>query len=325
MRYLLVGNYGTGNLGDSALKDYFLSTFPEVQWAVLSARPSVGELPRFPLGLRSLIQTPWWKTVRALKESDGIVFGGGSLFTDSESIVACLLWGWHALLARVFGKHILLAFQGIGPFRTHLGIFITKKVCSWADFISVRDESSAALVALWKLNTISIQSFDPVFSLIQRQKHDGSTKKLLSIIPRATGTKAFQKRCRDLASAYESVQILSLEPCSAREQRVCRHLQKHFGASVPVIDIQSLTQLAEKIEGSAYVLSQRYHGALAAIALGIPVEIIPQRPGDKLSALRVMATEDHERSGTACYLESLVRKGEEALRLAFRNCALSEY
>ena len=34
MRLLLVGNYGVGNLGDEALREYFLKRFPEVQGEV---------------------------------------------------------------------------------------------------------------------------------------------------------------------------------------------------------------------------------------------------------------------------------------------------
>ena len=105
MRCLLISNYGTGNHGDVALKEYFLTRFPEVEWIVLSANAqSPRDVPRLPFGLRSLFTTPWWRTLAALRSSDAVIFGGGSLFTDVESVRACLLWWWHACVARMLDR-----------------------------------------------------------------------------------------------------------------------------------------------------------------------------------------------------------------------------
>ena len=85
-QFLLVGNFGVGNVGDEAIRTYILQAFPEVHWTVLSGdRMQSGDVPRLPYGIRSFLSTAWWKTLRAYRSSDGIVFGGGSLFTDVES------------------------------------------------------------------------------------------------------------------------------------------------------------------------------------------------------------------------------------------------
>ncbi|MBI5155969.1 hypothetical protein HZA45_01700, partial [Candidatus Peregrinibacteria bacterium] len=95
MRCVLIGNYGTGNFGDEALRSYFLKSFPEIEWQVVSARPTADELPRLPAGPRSLFTTKWFRTIKALRHCDAVVFGGGTLFTDSESVFACFLWWLH--------------------------------------------------------------------------------------------------------------------------------------------------------------------------------------------------------------------------------------
>jgi len=110
---LLIGNYGAGNLGDELLREAHLRNETNVQWTVCSASPKDGQLPRLPLGVRSFLTTPWWRTFTALRNVDAVVFGGGTLFTDGESIRACMLWWWHAFIAHVFGQPILLADQGI--------------------------------------------------------------------------------------------------------------------------------------------------------------------------------------------------------------------
>jgi len=151
MRYLLIGNYGVGNIGDEALREYFFHSYSDVDWTVVSAHPRRGEVPRFPLGVRSLLR-PWWRTFHALHGSDGVVFGGGTLFTDVESVYACVLWWWHAFIARLFGKQVHLAFQGIGPFRTSLGERLARSVVASAATVSVRDLHSFERVKHWRMN-----------------------------------------------------------------------------------------------------------------------------------------------------------------------------
>jgi polysaccharide pyruvyl transferase WcaK-like protein len=311
MRFLLVGNYGVGNLGDEALKDFFLRSFPEVEWAVLSAHPQSGELPRLPLGLRSLL-SPWWKTLGELSRSKGIVFGGGSLFTDTESVFACILWWWHAFVAFLLGKHILLAYQGIGPFQTSLGERLTRWVVKRAAFVSVRDEQSFARVQAWELSTKVVLSFDPVFSLLQAMKSENSAQNIFIAIPRRNSGNAFRGAFQKHVAerSWNAVWVLSLQPDSSAEQRLCEELAEASEGSI--VPIRSLEELAAQMNQASFVLSERYHGALAAIALGKEFEVIPQQEGDKLSSLRNVSTAE---------LQRRLEEGTAALRAMVSNMA----
>ena len=315
MNYLLVGNYGTGNLGDEALKDYFLKTFPEVNWRVVSARPQPSEYPRLPCGLRSLF-SPWWKTLGALIKSDGMVLGGGSLFTDAESVQACYIWWWHICFARLFGKKVILAFQGIGPFRTSLGAFFARSSVRSAASISVRDEESFERVKAWLTpadrspegvgsNKKIVQSFDPVFSLIQSGKSDIQDGNILVIIPRNNSSVSFIEKANKLIDSgkWNEVVILSLKPDDPEEQKVCESLD---GKIVP---IRKLSDLESEIKKASFVLSQRYHGALVALALGKEFEVVEQEVGDKLSQLESF-------KGKTDRCMELIKEGEVELRKA---------
>lgn len=297
MRYLLVGNYGVGNPGDEALKEYILGTFPEIQWIVVSARPERGEVPRLPMGIRSLLSSPWWKTLQAYRWCDGVVFGGGSLFTDAESLFACVLWSWHGYVAWLFRKPMLLAFQGVGPFRTRLGEGCARWVVRHALFLSIRDSLSAGRMTPWKLNKKFVQTFDPVFSLVMMKnirRHSVSTvmssdsdrTKNLLIIPRKNSSREFWRMAREIQQrkAWDDIQI-----CEPR----------------------TFTELCTAVGLASFLLTQRYHAGITALALGVPFEAIPQVPGDKLDALN---QEDRERER----LRERVRMGEEALHEALQ-------
>ena len=304
---MLVGNYGVGNLGDEALKDYFLRSFPEVQWTVISAHPEDQEVPRFPMGIRSLLSLRWVWTLRALQQSRGMVFGGGSLFTDQESVRACFLWGLHAFVARLYGKPYLLAFQGIGPFRTKIGERIARWVVSHAAFLSVRDPLTAERIGSWKMNTKLVQTFDPVFKLMHKEKLHSSTQKIFIIIPRASDVSSSDKYH---IPAGSTVRILLLEPESPTEQALATKIREGNPGST-ILPIRTLPELMTEMSHATTVLSARYHGALAAVALGKEVRLLSQGEGDKLASLRNLPP-----SGE---LLELVDTGERALMAALKN------
>jgi len=338
--FLLVGNYGVGNAGDEILREYFLERFPEVTWEVLSANPDLRELHRFPGGIRSLISFQWVRTLRALKKADGMVFGGGSLWTDLESIRACLLWSVHAAFARLCGKPYFLAFQGIGPFRTRVGEWLARWVIAHASFTSVRDPGSWGRIEEWKKNTKVIQSFDPSLLLLEAKKTDLRTKNLFIFIPRfSTGWDAsvrtkFLDCFRALQEKGFTLRILSLHPDDPREALLCQSLAEPL--RIPVEKIASLQNLPPLLVGATAVMSERYHGALSALAVEVPFLALRKEKGDKLDVLaemcgcpsetiatfslqKLLAVDWRERTRELLSVrgqcEELVRVGEEALHV----------
>lgn len=319
VRYLLAGNYGVSNLGDEALKEYFASAFPGVEWIVLSANPEEGEVVRFPAGVHSLLRTKWTQTLSALRSSNGLVFGGGTLFTDTESVHACFVWFMHALFCILFRKPYFLAFQGVGPFRTRMGEQLARAVFRRAQFISVRDAASLQCVEAWKLNKKIVQSFDPVLSLLQEHSRTYRTENVLILIPRWNSGTSFRKQSVTLARSrsWEEVVILSLEPGNLAEQAECASLQRELNsiASTRIIAIHSLDDLVREVGRGAKILSERYHGALTALALKKDLEVCSRDRSDKLGSLPVSAKQES--------LLEAVRRGKDALIRAFSGTVKS--
>ncbi|MCK5021368.1 MAG: polysaccharide pyruvyl transferase family protein [Candidatus Peribacteraceae bacterium] len=294
MNLLLVGNYGVGNLGDEALKEYFLNTFPEHNWEVISANPSSNnEYYRLPAGIRSFFRFKWIKTLTVLWKSDAVVFGGGSLFTDSESSLACVIWGIHAFFAYIFGKKIIFAFQGIGPLKKHRSKLITRWVLRRSSFISVRDEVSFNLAKTMVKNKKIIQSFDPIYSAVVREEYDLRAQKVFIAIPRNNSDATFENHLTNLLKSgrWEEVNILSLQPENNTEKRFCESLKKLINLPTKIIPVRSLDNLSKEVSKGSFILSQRYHGALIALAFGRELKVVQQRENDKLSSIQKIIDE----------------------------------
>ncbi|MBT3835317.1 hypothetical protein HOF56_03655 [Candidatus Peribacteria bacterium] len=303
MRYLLVGNYGVGNVGDEILKDYFLERFSDIDWIVCSDDSEVG-ISRFPSGIKSFFSFGWIKTVNALRKSDGMVFGGGSLFTDAESVRACWIWFVHALFAVVFRKPIYLAFQGIGPFKTKLGMILSRWVIRRSKFISVRDYVSFDRVndMLMKSRVYSdenskkveknkevIQSFDPSILLLESQEIDSRTQKVFTVIPRLSteweggGIMRFVKEFEGFERENCQINVVSMQSSNLEEQKLCTTLSRALNGNT--VEVRNFQSLASFISVSSIVITQRYHGALAALSSGIPFISIFQKENDKLDSI----------------------------------------
>jgi len=311
MRCVLVGNYGVGNLGDEALQKFFLDTFPGVEWTVMSARPSrPGEVPRLPCGFRSFFR-PWWRTLRAYRRADAVVFGGGSLFTDVESVYACLLWWWHAFVARVFRRPILIAFQGIGPFRSSLGNRLARWVVKHAVHVSVRDEASYQRVQSWNLNKEIVQTFDPVYAVFANIKFEMIECSRIVLIPRANSGESFLIEASRVLDEHhgDPVRLVLLQP--DHEEFVVQRITSLTRGLCEVVSVATVEQLITALSDALIVVSERYHGTLAALALGLPTVVCPQDTGDKLDTLRILieqgGAEERER------LLALVGEGITAL------------
>lgn len=307
MRCLLIGNYGVKNIGDEALRESFGRTYPEVEWIVMTADGSgPGEVPRLPCGIRSLFR-PWWRTFAAMRASDAVVFGGGSLFTDAESVWACVIWWWHAFWARLLGKPIALAFQGVGPLQSVLGRICARWVLNRCEFVSVRDPKSMEriyTIAGEGMHKKVVQSFDPVFGLFSMKNRYQSQK--LIIIPRDNSTPEFFDAAtkNSLSGNWTEIKILLMHPLAdiASAARLSELLSSR---SITTVNIGSLSQLANEVSGAGFIVTQRYHGGIAALAMGIPFVAVAQKDGDKLASLAGLDPAECSR---------LLKAGEEALK-----------
>ncbi|MBU1019453.1 MAG: polysaccharide pyruvyl transferase family protein [Patescibacteria group bacterium] len=178
MKIVICGNYGATNLGDDAILEGILKLVgrhnPNAQVSVIGR-----DIPRLPLGIRSLLRGGYSQTLQKIKQCDLFILGGGGLFVDTK-FRAPLIWGLHAFTAHHYGKPIYLFSNSLGPLKTPLGKWITKKVLKWCKIVSFRDTASIKLAQ--KLLPDKKYKFvpDPAFAL-KPQKSMGEGKIIISL------------------------------------------------------------------------------------------------------------------------------------------------
>lgn len=148
---VLSGYYGFRNSGDEAvlqsillaLEEEGLTTGVDIKPIVLSIDP---EWTSRTYGVESVHRMKLGEVRKAIKSSDGLISGGGSLLQDATGIKSIPYYLGVIKLAQWLGKPTFVYAQGIGPVNRKLFRPLIASVFRRCDYISVRDTESANLL-----------------------------------------------------------------------------------------------------------------------------------------------------------------------------------
>ncbi|MGE5654710.1 MAG: polysaccharide pyruvyl transferase CsaB [Bacillota bacterium] len=143
-RVVISGYYGFNNVGDEAIliamKEALLRQDPSLEITVLSANPQLTESQ---YGLRAVGRADLFPVLKALREADLLISGGGSLLQDVTSHRSLRYYLSIMTLARMVGCPVMLYAQGIGPIGNSYNRWLTRFVLNRVALVTVRDAASA--------------------------------------------------------------------------------------------------------------------------------------------------------------------------------------
>jgi polysaccharide pyruvyl transferase CsaB len=158
---ILCGYYGFGNGGDEALLASLLQMLPpSVTPLVMSADP---EFTQRQYGVAAFDRNQPQAVWQALRQSQGFIWGGGSLIQDATSALSPVYYCTWMKLAQILGLKTVAWAQGVGPLKRPIVRWLARQVFSGCSAVSVRDPASAALVQSWGI--AALQAPDPVWAL----------------------------------------------------------------------------------------------------------------------------------------------------------------
>ncbi|MCL6456854.1 MAG: polysaccharide pyruvyl transferase CsaB [Gorillibacterium sp.] len=150
-RLVLSGYYGFGNSGDEAvLQSILLALRAEgdkagltIEPIVLSADPARTEQM---YGVQAVHRMKPADILRAIRKSDGLISGGGSLLQDATGKLSIPYYLGIVRLAQWLGKPTFIYSQGIGPVNRSMYFRSIRRIFSRCRYVSVRDRESAELL-----------------------------------------------------------------------------------------------------------------------------------------------------------------------------------
>ncbi len=169
------GYYGSKNAGDEAMLAAMIEVLsdldPKVNITVISANPQ-DTMQRHGVQAVSWIRLP--DILRALREADLLLSGGGSLLQNVTSGRSLYYYMGIIFLARLVGTPVMLYAQGIGPIYGR----VARRLMSWignhVDLITVRDHGSLEELERLHISQPQIEATaDPVLAIHPVDKEIG--------------------------------------------------------------------------------------------------------------------------------------------------------
>lgn len=171
---VISGYYGFRNSGDEAVLQSILLALAEageqagitIEPVVLSINP---ELTSQMYGVRSVHRMKPLELWRAIRSSDGLISGGGSLLQDATSWKTIPYYLGVLKLAQWLRKPTFVYSQGLGPVRRDRYFKPITSIFSRCAYVSVRDTESANLLGRMGYTKDVEVVPDPVMGLPLRQ------------------------------------------------------------------------------------------------------------------------------------------------------------
>lgn len=165
-RIALSGYYGCGNAGDEAVLAGIQSSFAaidaHIDFTVLSQNPTS---TYYSHGLHSVDRMNLRCLADTLRGSDLLISGGGSLLQDTTSVRSLLYYVAVIRIANILKVPVMYYAQGLGPLHRKLSRKLVAGAANRAAAITVRDQSSADLMAEIGVSQRVEITADPAFAL----------------------------------------------------------------------------------------------------------------------------------------------------------------
>jgi polysaccharide pyruvyl transferase WcaK-like protein len=101
------------------------------------------------------------RLLRAARGADVVLWGGGEILKDYTNKLGLVYWLVKLALLRLVNRHLVGAFQGIGPTSAGISKRLIRATVDLTEVFLVRDDESRAKLRSWGVRTPVISSFDP--------------------------------------------------------------------------------------------------------------------------------------------------------------------
>ncbi|NET35274.1 MAG: polysaccharide pyruvyl transferase CsaB [Cyanothece sp. SIO1E1] len=271
MRAVLCGYYGKGNSGDEALLASLLQMLPaHVTPLVLSGEPKQ-TWNRY--GVDACDRMSAFSVGQALRSSDALIWGGGSLMQDATSAISPFYYGGLMGLARGWGLRTIAWAQGIGPLQYPLTRWIAKAALQGCTAVSVRDAGSQKLLSdwqipcrvapdpVWALESIAVENLWDVPAprvAVALRSHPWLTPERRSHLSQALV--AFQQ------ATQVSLVLLPFQPI--QDLKIAQTIQSQLLGPSQILTLADPAQLKGLFRHVEMTIAMRYHALIMAAAEG---------------------------------------------------------
>lgn len=254
---LIAGYHGFGNCGDDATLQAMTVNIrnmaSDVNITALSYQP---ELTKTEYSIESVQRFKILQVLRAIKKSDIVLCGGGTLLQNITSTRSLLYYLAIIKAAEILGKKVMLYANGIGPVSGKTNRKLIKNVVNGVDIITLREEMSAReLESIGVTKPEIFVTADPAFTLEPISENRATEFLKAESVPLDKDIIGVSVRSWANSFSGEDYVKSVAETCDkfVREGKVVLLIPMQFPKDVD-ISMKVMAQMSER----AYILSREY-------------------------------------------------------------------
>lgn len=297
IKLLIAGYHGFGNCGDEAILQAMTTNIralaDDIDITALSYRP---EFTKTEYGINSVGRFNTFQVLSAIKNSDIVLSGGGTLLQDGTSTRSLLYYLAIIKVAKLFGKHVMLYANGIGPVSGAFNRRLVRTVVNTVDVITLREKlSEADLRSIGVTKPDITVTADPAFNLESISDEEARdifigegvdlSKPLVGVCVRSW-SKAYggEDYIEKLAAACDSIidmgkEIVFLPMEYPRDIEVSRKVMQHMNRQAYIIKNRyNPCQILGMVGLFDVMISMRLHSLIFAAVKNVPMSGIIYDP-----------------------------------------------
>ena len=143
MKAFIIGYYGSDNIGDEVLLHQVIKMIYRIDETIeissLSYRTHATQALH---NINSVSRNKYFDIIRAIRESDIVIGGGGSMLQNVTSNRSLYYYLALIRIAKFFNKKVILLGNGFGPITGTFYQNLTKKALNRIDVFLARDEET---------------------------------------------------------------------------------------------------------------------------------------------------------------------------------------
>lgn len=281
MRVVLSGYYGFHNVGDEAILISIITALKkfksDIEITVLSNDP---DYTRETYEVDAVNRWDLKQVANVIKNSDGLISGGGSLLQDATSNKTVPYYTGVMFIAKMLKKPYFVYAQGMGPVNGKINQWLTKLASNHAKLLTVRDEDSKLfLEKIGVKNKIDLVP-DPVLGLnipnceYQWFENLGLTNQIITVSVRdwETGINFKEKIAKALNKLVEDGNEVILLPMHGKhDEETCKAIEKMMREKVIIAPYDAtIEEKITIISKSVLLIGMRLHALIFAAVSDVP-------------------------------------------------------
>lgn len=282
------GYYGFDNFGDEAVLQVLIKRLRDkYDFTVFSTSPDKTSRCH---NVKSIYSFDYTSIINAIKNTDVLFSGGGSLLQDVTSFKSILYYLLIIYFAILFQKDVIIFAQGIGPLKSIFSQILVKNALRQCKLVTVRDKESLELLNKWNINATLID--DPVFTIpipevkrsnkigIQLRSFEGVNEQFLNELASQINT------------FYKDKDIILISLQDKLDLKVCNKFASLLNTkSVEIKSNLCVNDAIEEIAKLETLIAMRFHAALIGFRAG--VKVLPIAYDKKVEILANKANVDY--------------------------------